>query len=135
MFGMLFQPYHVYCHLMLTRYMHVHLLLLFYIFIGSLFDDPGFAVQIFDVFFYWSGVRWDRTCREELESLSSWLSVFLLFYSCYFLILSISYPVAFTFFYSSVIMCGIIFIIAVTLLLLLLIYITCLSQFRLSVYT
>ena len=37
---------------------------------------------------------WDRTLREELEFLSHWLYVFLLFYSCYFLILSLSHPVA-----------------------------------------
>ena len=52
--------------------------------------------------FHWSGVRWDRTCCEELESLSfdhryscSFIHVIFWFY--------LSYPIAISFLNSSII--------------------------------
>ena len=63
---------------------------------GFVYPDPWLFIvdQVF---------REDHMHLEKLEFLSSWLSVFLLFCSCYFRILSISHPVTISFLYSSAI--------------------------------
>jgi len=53
--------------------------------LGRFLTTLNLHIQILDVLFHWSGVRWDRTHHEELEFPSAWLLVFFtLFYSCCF---------------------------------------------------
>ena len=44
--------------------------------LGCFLTTLNLHVQILKVFFYWSGVRWDQTCCEDLEFL------YLVWYSC-----------------------------------------------------
>ena len=97
MFCIVFQPYSsIYYHHMLTRYMHVHLPLYFTYSLGHFLMTLNLHVQI-RCFILLFRCSIDCICCEKLKSLSYGLSVFLLFYLCYFLILSISYPVIFHF--------------------------------------
>ena len=52
--------------------MHEHLFFYTHTLIRSLLTTLDSYVQILDVSCYWSGVRWDSICCEELESLSFW---------------------------------------------------------------
>ena len=69
--------------------------LLFHILIGSLPDDPGFAHP--DWMF---GAR--MLCEDPEFFFYSILIFLLLFYSCYFLILSISHPVVISFLFHMI---------------------------------
>jgi len=89
-------------------YMHEHLP--FLILLRPLPDALDLHVQILDVLFLWSGVRWDQTCCEELEFLftHSGFIVFLFIPvdSVVFLILYTLLRVINSFLYSYDIMCG-----------------------------
>ena len=77
----------------------------------------------------------DHIHLEKLESLSSWLSVFLLFCSCYFLILSISHLVAIFFLLFIYYHCvKYLYIILQWYWFIVVDFITYLGYFRLSVY-
>jgi len=56
---------------------------------------PWIYISRSGAIYCWPGIWRGSYALEELQSLSSWLLVTLLFYSCYSLILSISYPVTF----------------------------------------
>ena len=61
--------------------MHVHFPFS-YTLIRSLLTTLDLHVQILDVSYYWSGVRWDWACCEKLEFLSTYSGIFVfLFYS------------------------------------------------------
>jgi len=72
----------VYIFHMLTCYMHVHFLLYSYTFTRRS-DSLDLYIQILDVLFPWSGVRWDQICCEEQEFLSTHYGILAFFYSCF----------------------------------------------------
>jgi len=80
--------------------------------IRSLLMTLDSYVQILDVSCYWPGVRWDRTLREELESLSCGSGilislVFLSFHDSRYISDSILIPVLFIWYHAWMLLCNI----------------------------
>jgi len=111
---------------------------LFYTLIGSFLTTLNLHIQILDVFFYWLGVRWDRTCCEELEFLPTYFGILVFFfYYSYFVYSLIPYiydSSLFPFLHSYVIMYGHLYVVLRWYLFIIDFQIACSGYFRLSVY-